>query len=46
MYKMFANCKNLVYVNGISKINRIINADKIFYNCIIYHLYLILKIGK
>ena len=33
MYK-FSNCKNLVYVNGISKINRIINIDKIFYNCI------------
>ena len=34
MYKMFANCKNLVYVNGISKINKINNVDKIFYNCI------------
>jgi len=33
MYKMFANCKNLVYVNGISKINRIINVNKIFYDC-------------
>jgi len=34
MYKMFANCKNLIYVNGISKINRINNVNKIFYNCI------------
>jgi len=30
---MFANCKNLVYVNGISKIKNNINI-KIFYNCI------------
>jgi len=34
MYKMFANCKNLVYANGISKINKIVNINKIFYNCI------------
>jgi len=34
MYKMFANCKNLVYVNGISKTNKITNINKIFYNCI------------
>ena len=31
---MFANRFNLVYVNGISKLNNIINIDKIFYNCI------------
>jgi len=34
IYKMFANCINLIYVNGISKINRNININKIFYNCI------------
>ena len=36
MYKMFANCINLVYVDGISKLNKIkiINMDKLFYNCI------------
>ena len=34
MYKMFANCINLIYVNGISKLNIIININKIFYNCI------------
>ena len=34
MYKMFANCKNLIYVNGISNLNRIMNINKIFYNCI------------
>ena len=36
MYKMFANCTDLIYVNGISKLKKIkiINLDKIFYNCI------------
>ena len=34
MYKMFSNCKNLIYVNGISKLNNISNINKIFYNCI------------
>jgi len=36
MYKMFANCINLVYVNGISNLNKIklININKLFYNCI------------
>ena len=34
MYKMFSDCINLIYVNGISKIKKIINIDKIFYNCI------------
>ena len=36
MYKMFSNCIDLIYVNGISKLNKIkiINMDKIFYNCI------------
>ena len=31
---MFANCINLVYVNGISKLKKIVNINKIFYNCI------------
>ena len=31
---MFSNCINLIYVNGISKIKKIINIDKLFYNCI------------
>ena len=36
MHKMFSNCINLIYINGISKLNKIkiINMDKIFYNCI------------
>ena len=34
LYKMFANCTNLIYVNGISKLKKIVNIDKIFYNCI------------
>ena len=34
MYKMFSNCTNLIYVNGISKLKKIININKIFYNCI------------
>ena len=36
LYKMFANCTNLVYVDGISKFNnfKIININKLFYNCI------------
>ena len=34
MYKMFSNCTNLIYVNGISKLNNISNINKIFYNCI------------
>ena len=34
MYKMFSNCINLTYVNGISKLKKIINLNKIFYNCI------------
>ena len=33
MYKMFSNCTNLIYVNGISKLNNISNINKIFYNC-------------
>ena len=36
MYKMFSNCINLIYVDGISKLNKIkiININKLFYNCI------------
>ena len=36
MYKMFANCINLIYVDGLSKLNKIkiININKLFYNCI------------
>ena len=34
MYKMFSNCSNLVYVNGISKIKKIVNMHKMFYNCV------------
>ena len=34
MFKMFSNCTNLIYVNGISKLNKIVNINKIFYNCI------------
>jgi len=36
MYKMFANCINLICVDGISKLNKIKkkNIDKLFYNCI------------
>ena len=33
MYKMFSNCTNLIYVNGISKFNNISNINKLFYNC-------------
>ena len=33
---MFSNYIDLIYVNGISKLNKIkiINMDKMFYNCI------------
>jgi len=36
MYKMFANCINLISINGISKIKKtkIINQRKMFYNCV------------
>ena len=36
MYKMFANCTDLINVDGISKLKeiQIINMDKMFYNCI------------
>ena len=36
MYKMFSNCIDLIYVDGISKLNKIkiINMDKMLYNCI------------
>ena len=36
MYKMFKNCSNLIYVDGISRLKeiKIINISKIFYNCI------------
>ena len=35
MYKMFSNCIDLIYVDGISKLNKIIiNMDKMFYNCV------------
>ena len=34
IYKMFSNCTNLIYVNGMSKLKKIININKIFYNCI------------
>ena len=36
LYKMFENCINLIYVDGISKLNKlkIININKLFYNCI------------
>jgi len=36
MYKMFSNCIDLIYVDGISKLKKkkIINMDKLFYNCI------------
>ena len=36
MYKMFANCTNLIYVEGILKLKKIkiINMNKIFYNCV------------
>ena len=35
MYKMFANCSNLISLNGISKFKRtkVINMSKMFYNC-------------
>ena len=36
MYKMFSNCIDLIFVDGISKLKKIkiINMSKIFYNCI------------
>ena len=36
MYRMFANCINLISINGISKIKKtkIINQKKMFYNCV------------
>jgi len=34
LYKMFSNCTNLISVNGISKLKKINNINKIFYNCI------------
>jgi len=36
MYKMFSNCIDLIFVDGISKLKsiKIINISKIFYNCI------------
>ena len=38
LYKMFANCINLISLNGISKIIKkkikFINISKMFYNCI------------
>jgi len=34
VYKMFSSCTNLIYVNGISKLKKIVNINKIFYNCI------------
>ena len=36
MLKMFSNCTNLIYINGISKLKKtkIINQNKMFYNCI------------
>ena len=36
MYKMFANCIDLMYIDGISKLKKIkiININKMFYNCI------------
>ena len=36
MYRMFANCLNLVSINGISKLKntKIINQKKMFYNCV------------
>jgi len=36
MCKMFSHCIDLIYVDGISKLNKIkiINMDKLFYNCI------------
>ena len=35
LYKMFANCTDLLYVNGFAKLNKIkiVNMNKIFYNC-------------
>ncbi len=35
MSEMFANCDNLIYINGISKLKKtkIINQYKMFYNC-------------
>jgi len=48
IYRMFANCVNLVSINGISKIKstKIINQKKMFYNCVHYHQFQILKNGK
>ena len=36
MYRMFANCINLISINGISNIKKtkIINQRKMFYNCV------------
>ena len=36
MYRMFANCINLISINGVSKIKntKIINQKKMFYNCV------------
>ena len=36
MYKMFANCQNLISINGISqwKKTKIINISKMFFNCV------------
>jgi len=36
MYKIFSNCIDLLYIDGISKLKKIkiINMDKMFYNCI------------
>ena len=36
MYTMFSNCIDLIYVDGISKLNKIkiTNMNKLFYNCI------------
>ena len=36
MYRMFANCLNLISINGISKLKKakIINQKKMFYNCV------------
>ena len=35
LYKMFANCINLISLDGISKFRKtkIINISKMFYNC-------------
>ena len=49
MYKMFSNCANLIYVDGISKLKKSTNINKVFYNCISLSTILNLedwKIGK